>query len=126
MVLIFLSFLLAARFLAPAAADAFRRDVSSIRCGTELVEVGDPEVKVLEHCGEPDLVRPLEDETSRRTPVEPFEDRERTPQPVEPPADREFATVEEWVYNFGPNEFMRYLKFREGELVRIELGGYGY
>jgi hypothetical protein len=33
--------------------------------------------------------------------------------------------VEEWVYNRGPKQFMRYLTFRDGTLVEIDEGGYG-
>ena len=33
---------------------------------------------------------------------------------------------EEWTYNFGPQQFMRILRFQNGRLMDIELGGYGY
>lgn len=37
----------------------------------------------------------------------------------------ETIEVEEWTYNLGPSRFMYYLTFENGELARIESGGYG-
>jgi hypothetical protein len=34
--------------------------------------------------------------------------------------------VEIWTYNFGSSSFLRRLIFRDGVLVKIETGGYGY
>jgi hypothetical protein len=60
------------------------------------------------------------------------------------PVDRSFATeyvtvrvaydvavtrvvpVERWLYNPGPRQFLRYLTFRDGILVAIDEGSYGY
>ena len=36
------------------------------------------------------------------------------------------VTTEEWVYNFGPDRFLYYLKFRDEILVEIKTGEYGY
>jgi hypothetical protein len=40
--------------------------------------------------------------------------------------DATTLTVETWVYNFGPDSFLRLLKFVDGRLVKVETGGYGY
>jgi hypothetical protein len=37
----------------------------------------------------------------------------------------ETIEIEEWTYNLGPSRFMYYLTFENGELARIESGGYG-
>jgi len=34
--------------------------------------------------------------------------------------------VEHWFYNLGPKQFVRYLTFRDGTLVGIGEGSYGY
>lgn len=34
--------------------------------------------------------------------------------------------VEVWTYDFGPRAFVRFLKFVDGKLARIETGSYGY
>ena len=34
--------------------------------------------------------------------------------------------VESWVYNFGPNKFMRKVRFENGIVADIETLGYGY
>lgn len=36
------------------------------------------------------------------------------------------VVVEVWTYDFGPTAFVRFLKFVEGKLRRIETGSYGY
>ncbi|MCK9418482.1 MAG: DUF2845 domain-containing protein [Nitrospirae bacterium] len=33
--------------------------------------------------------------------------------------------VDEWIYNFGPNRFVRIYQFKNGKLVDIRTGGYG-
>ena len=42
----------------------------------------------------------------------------------------EFITVpinvEEWIYNLGPNDLMRQLRFENGKLIEITTLGYGY
>ena len=36
------------------------------------------------------------------------------------------SVIETWVYDFGPEVFTRKLFFRDGTLLRIESGPYGY
>ena len=36
------------------------------------------------------------------------------------------ATIEEWEYNLGTGQFIRYLRFENGRLIRITTGDYGY
>ncbi len=35
-------------------------------------------------------------------------------------------TIDEWTYNFGPNEFMYNLRFENGRVMKIESLDYGY
>ncbi|MCP4682629.1 MAG: DUF2845 domain-containing protein [Desulfobacterales bacterium] len=36
------------------------------------------------------------------------------------------VTVAEWLYNFGPNRFVKTLVFENNRMVEIKTGGYGY
>jgi hypothetical protein len=38
----------------------------------------------------------------------------------------DFIAVDEWTYNFGPNQFVHYLRFDGGRLTQVELGDYGW
>lgn len=78
----------------------------------KLLTTGDTTAEVVVKCGRPDTRDVWVDEVLSRTgPL-----RER----------KEFVTVEEWTYNFGPHQFIHLLRFRNGRLVRIERGGYGF
>lgn len=70
----------------------------SIRCGNELVRVGDPTIELLQRCGEPDLKELL-----------------NTDGPI----------VERWTYNCGSLRFMRIITLRGGVIRKIELADYG-
>lgn len=69
---------------------------AQMRCGTELISEGDVALRLLEYCGEPSLRQ-----------VDPFGDNM-------------------WIYNFGPNEFIKIITIREGIIDDIEDGGYGF
>jgi hypothetical protein len=73
-------------------------DAYGLRCGNDLVDVGDSKIDVLAKCGEP-VVRDewYEEESFRRSSVS--------------------IRVEEWTYNFGPTRFIYFLKFKNGRLV---------
>jgi len=42
------------------------------------------------------------------------------------PLAKELITIEEWEYNFGATQFIRYLRFENGRLREITTGDYGY
>jgi len=70
----------------------------SIRCGNELVRVGDPTIELLQRCGEPDLKELL---------------------------NTDGLIVEKWTYNCGSLRFMRIITLKGGVVHRIELADYG-
>jgi hypothetical protein len=72
-------------------------DVPSFRCSGETVSVGDRQYAVREACGLPEKI-----------------------------SISGGGTVEEWIYNFGPTEFIYYVKFVNGRLERIQAGEYGF
>ena len=119
--------LLSLIFLAAASqGETFGND---FRCGNKLVSVGDRKFEVLTKCGEPTYRDVRYEKRVKRDlyrdlfpPREPREsERYRDPLFVE-----EMVAVEEWVYNFGSLQFVRYLTFENGILVNIETGDYGY
>ena len=70
----------------------------SMRCGTQLVQVGDPTIELLQRCGEPDLKELL---------------------------NTDGLIVEKWTYNCGSLRFMRIITLKGGVVYRIELADYG-
>lgn len=88
--------------LAPRVA---RADFA-LRCDGGIISVGDSKLHLLARCGSPALVEEL---------VWPA-----------PSGQRAAATVETWSYNFGPNQFLRFVTLVSGKVVNIELGSYGY
>ncbi len=72
----------------------------ALRCGSDLVREGDPAYRVQRACGEPDWTRSW--------------------RPGYPAGD------EIWHYNFGPNDLIRVMHFRDGRLRRIETAGRGF
>ena len=78
----------------------------SLRCGSRIISVDAILPAVLAACGEPsyrDVWRYYDDSYARYV-----------------------GDTEVWTYNFGPNQLLRILRFREGRLVAIETDGYGF
>lgn len=86
--------------------------VNQVQCSAQSVSVGDSALEVMAKCGEPawkdvreEIIRErLDDETVRKVSI----------------------TVEEWTYNFGPNQFLRIVTLRNGKVTKIRTGGRGY
>lgn len=78
-----------------------------MRCGSRLVSVEDRAADILSACGEPD-----------------FRDVFSYPHPRG--GGGYIHDVEQWTYNFGPNQLLRVLRLRNGRLTDIESEGYGF
>jgi hypothetical protein len=87
---------------AVAASPASASTESKLDCDGKLVALGDTRAEVELKCRAPTS-------TDRR--VETIDDQ--------------VVTVDEWVYNRGPLQFVRTLKFINGKLARIDVGDYG-
>jgi Protein of unknown function (DUF2845) len=81
-----------------SARDADHPMIPRATCEPDAVHVGDRTFDVLAKCGEP-FSRDLR------------------------PGH---ADVEVWTYDFGPESFIRFMDFRDGTLIRVRSGGYGY
>jgi hypothetical protein len=85
---------------------------SGYRCEGKIISVGDTSGELLAKCGEPDwkqshteeIVKTLDEDNKRKIIID----------------------VEEWTYNLGPRRFMRIFKLKNGKVVDIRLGDYGY
>lgn len=100
-----------------ATADAW-----SMRCKSYVIDTGMPKMEVVQKCGEPSS---RDTRTERRTMrVRESQRRDYNKSSVE--VEREIEiTVDEWIYNFGPNQFMQQLIFENGKVVQIRDLGYG-
>lgn len=87
------------------AASLYSQSALALRCDRALVVEGDVKFEVLRRCGEPYFVDAWEI-----------------------PYYEGYGTLfmEEWSYNFGPTRLIRILRFRNGRLVAILTGEYGF
>jgi len=94
----------------------------TLRCHGRLVSIGDTSSEVLTVCGEPDVTRHWEEgDGNYISRIYDYEnDRYQAPELIKGP-----IRVERWTYNFGANRFIRYLRFENGKLVKIETGEKG-
>jgi hypothetical protein len=117
----FLIALCAVFLVMSACAPAF-----AYRCGNKLIKVGNTRYEVLEYCGQPSWQDSWEEDYLESPRTYPFSSsgdfvagRTRIATVVR-------VTVEEWVYNDGPSQFMRILTFENGKVVSIRTGNYGF
>ena len=101
----------------------------AFRCGTELVNEGDTKFEVSHKCGEPDYVESWEEERVQkdfglRRDYDSHNRRYNWYR--EPFLVKEQVRIEEWTYNLGPTQFIRYLRFENGILTRISTGDKGF
>jgi hypothetical protein len=82
------------------------------RCGNRLVREGDRIDEVFRRCGEPTFRTFSIESVSLETAPGLFVTRQ--------------VQVETWTVNRSPREFIRYLTFRDGRLIRVDEGEYGY
>lgn len=85
------------------SVSVFAGEFDSCRCAKGLATIGDTKVEVLQECGKPML-------------------KQRVYKSVR--GTRRY--VEEWIYNFGPNEFMQAVNFdRYGKVISVDSLDYG-
>jgi Protein of unknown function (DUF2845) len=92
-------------------ADAFQ-------CGTALVSTGDTRDQVMAKCGNPSDVERSTAFVQSTAWVNGV--------PVSAGNTLIEVPVELWLYNFGPTQLMRRVRFESGRVVMIEILGYGY
>jgi hypothetical protein len=101
----------------------------AFRCGTELASEGDTKFEVSHKCGEPDYIESWEEDRIQRDFGLRREYDTRTGRHNwyrEPFLVKEKVRIEEWTYNLGPTQFIRYLRFENGILTKISTGDKGF
>jgi hypothetical protein len=99
----------------------------SLGCHGNIVSTGDSRYEVRSVCGEPDdAVQRVEYRTLRGRVAGPCTregGRIRCSQTREEVVE---VTIDEWIYDFGKNQFIEYLTFEQGRLVSVREGSYGH
>lgn len=110
------------------------------RCGY-LVESGDRKIEVIIKCGDPYEIEYLWEErysgvsvSVRKRKIPEFHRGDDNKYKREfrfidekvYEQKRSLVNVEEWTYNFGPRQFMYFIRFENGRVVKIEDGDYGF
>lgn len=78
----------------------------TLRCGQQLMGLGDRQFEVQKACGEPDIKVVLNSVLTVNYGFIPYD--------------------EEWQYNFGPQQLMRFVRFRNGTLSSVQTGSHGF
>lgn len=86
----------------------------SLICRGGLVTIGDTIGEVISKCGEPSHSSSRND---KRIEADSRYSRDRTVTTIR---------VDDWIYNFGPNQFQYQVIFENGRVARFESLGYGY
>jgi hypothetical protein len=85
---------------------------SSRLCDSAEIQAGISQYEILQRCGEPAFKDSRQEE--QLTSVDKNTNR------------LTIKRIDEWTYNFGPNKFLRILKFENGRLVDVETGDRGF
>lgn len=78
----------------------------SVRCSGQILQTGDPAIKVQRYCGPPTFVDPWNGGSGLAY-GQPF-------------------NMESWTYNRGPGQLIQIFVFRNGRVEAIESAGYGF
>jgi hypothetical protein len=96
--------LVVSAFLLAVGVPAWAED--GLRCGNQLVSLGDSMATVIDRCGQPTEAR-------------------RVDRVIRTRYGRARVVLDTWLYDFGPQTFTRTLTFGDGVLRDVEVGGYG-
>jgi hypothetical protein len=101
-----------------------------MRCGNVLVNKGDPQAKVLKHCGEPAGKTRSYGIRSGTYPelnsgISGYGETVTSRGRVYLYGQTE-VLLEDWTYNLGPDKFMRLIRFANGIVEEIKTLDYGY
>ena len=97
-------------FLLPHADDLYASD--SMRCGTELIDIGANQEEVADKCGQPDYIQSLFDPNAEAENTESLDIQEI------------YKPHIKWIYRGGENIFRRIVIFEGGIISNIEVGKY--
>lgn len=105
---------LAAALLVATCSAAYATETGSMICKGGIVSIGDTSGEVVAKCGEPAT------RSSREEKRVAEETRSGHPRVVTT------ISIDDWIFNFGPNEFQYQVILENGKVARMESLGYGY
>lgn len=114
------------------AVTAPAESASTLRCGNRIVSLGESRYSVRAKCGPPSQKdvrfekRIARDNYRDLFPSQRNGARREAENYRDPLFVEEYIEIEEWTYNLGATNFIRYLYFENGKLVQIETGDYGF
>lgn len=93
-------------------------------CGNYIVSKRDSATQVLVKCGEPTAQYAwIQSKSHAQNHINIVKDRTVVAHLAQHARQDSY---DEWIYNFGPHQFLYILKFRNGRLIKIDTDGYGY
>ncbi|NPC72167.1 DUF2845 domain-containing protein [Corallococcus sp. AB004] len=96
---------------------------ASLRCGNKLVSEGASQTDAVAKCGQPVSTETKRERVTNKSREGRRDGSRRGDSSTEVSTS---SSVEEWTYNFGPNRLLQVAIFRDGLLVDVRSGGYGY
>jgi hypothetical protein len=95
---------------------------SGFRCGGRLILLGDHQYDVQKKCGDPESITQRLEKRKVKNKIR----RWTNGVAQDLTEEREIeVTIDEWVYDFGPHRFVRYLSFEDNRVVNIRSGERG-
>ena len=96
----------------------FSNNLYALRCGYALIQTGDTKGSVISNCGKPD------NKSQRKVTTELYRRIFGTHKIKT--YGKKTVLIDEWTYNFGPNDFVYVLSFDGDTLITIKHTGRGY
>jgi hypothetical protein len=103
----------------------------ALRCGHDLVDLGDNQEDVIDKCGEPESIDTHIERrrTGNYANIGHYGNGQRRPRTSFGYGQNNFVevdvVVEEWIYDFGRRRLQQYLRFENGKLKEIKALGRG-
>ena len=103
-----------ALLLAVLPVPGFATETGTMICRGGIVSIGDSAGEVISKCGQPAS-------TTQR-------EQKKVEEGLKGSRQRIITStaIDDWIFNFGPNQFQYQLLLENGRLTRIESLGYGY
>lgn len=106
--------ILAGVLLAALQSTGFASETGTMRCNGGIVSIGDTAGEVIAKCGQPAFATQREQKKIKEG-AKSSHERIIT-----------VVAVDDWTFNFGPDQFQYQVLFENSRVTRIESLGYGY
>jgi hypothetical protein len=99
-----------------ADSQPWRGRPAKATCEPAVLSAGKLTLEILSRCGEPATIDEWEEETSVVVGVD---------GPIAR-TDVVYRRIALWTYDFGPSQFLRFVRVEDGWVTRVDTGSYGY